>query len=96
MSGCFTIILGKPIVQQLIPVIDIRVSMVIFIKSRATSFLQRKIARWTWAGFEFIDGLRLEAIFILGNAKENIQSRIQSENETYGDILQVEIADNYS
>lgn len=75
---------------------DIQWSMAVFIKSRPTNFLQRKVARWTWAGFELIDGLRVEAIFILGNAIGDIQARIQKENETHGDILQVEIEDNYS
>lgn len=70
--------------------------MIVVVKSAASNVLRRKVTRWTWASFEYIAGLRMEIVFIVGNAKTpEDELELLHEHKKYGDLLQIDSQDTY-
>ncbi|XP_039260576.2 beta-1,3-galactosyltransferase brn-like [Styela clava] len=75
----------------------LRWSMIVFVKSHTSHRSRRMLARMSWASFEYVDGIRIETIFIVGKAENQIeQSQLEDENKKYGDLLQINIEEKYS
>ncbi|XP_039268058.2 beta-1,3-galactosyltransferase 5-like [Styela clava] len=69
-------------------------SSITVVKSSLLNKKRRNVIRETWGKFKFIDGVRLETVFILGTTNNiHLQSDIKEENQIYGDILQVDLPD---
>nr|XP_039270522.1 lactosylceramide 1,3-N-acetyl-beta-D-glucosaminyltransferase A-like [Styela clava] len=69
-------------------------SSIAVVKSSIMNENRRFAIRETWGKFKFIDGVRLETVFILGTTDDiQLQKEIIEENGIYGDILQVDLPD---
>jgi len=69
--------------------------MVFVIKSAVDHGLAREIIRRTWASISFIEGFLFTSIFVLGQTDANKQALIEEEFERYGDLLQLNLPDEY-
>lgn len=73
-----------------------RWSMLTIVKSKFENRDRRKTIRQTWGGIKYLDGVRLETIFLLGaTVNEDQQREIVKENQLFGDLLQVDMTDSY-
>ncbi|CAK8694327.1 unnamed protein product [Clavelina lepadiformis] len=70
--------------------------IVIFVKSKTTNFDRRVAIRSTWGQIYFLNQIRIEKVFVLGQVDDPAaQENLQKEVETFGDILQFEGPDDY-
>ena len=70
--------------------------MVFFVKSAVKHTEIREIVRKTWGSLSFVNGTQFATIFILGRTKKpEVQTLIDEEHARYGDILQLDTADEY-
>ena len=65
-------------------------------KSKTTNFDRRVAIRSTWGQIYFLNQIRIEKVFVLGQVDDPAaQENLQKEVETFGDILQFEGPDDY-
>jgi len=70
--------------------------LVTFIKSKTNYFKRRELLRRTWNSVSYINGARLEAIYLMGQATDAAtKALLDEEEERYGDILQYDGPDDY-
>lgn len=83
--------ISKNFLQQ-----NVNWSMIVAVKSLSSHVALRQFARETWGSFRYLNGVRFELIFLVGNA-ENAESEMNllKENGKYGDILQINLTDVY-
>ncbi|XP_039258404.2 beta-1,3-galactosyltransferase brn-like isoform X1 [Styela clava] len=73
-----------------------RWSAINVVKSAVRNKYRRMAVRDTWGEIEELNGTRIKTVFILGTTKnQTVQSYIVKESEKYGDILQIDIPDDY-
>ena len=75
--------------------LEIYWKMFTFVKSSSENFLLRFAIRRTWASIRYLDGGEFKAIFVIGQTDSKAQEIVEKEHQKYGDILQIEIPDNY-
>lgn len=75
---------------------EITLSMVIAIKSNYKSYAQRLAIRDSWGGIGYINGARMHVVFVLALPKTPEDDEfVKLESLKFGDILQVDIEENY-
>jgi len=74
---------------------DTKWKMVFVVKSSVERGFAREILRRTWASLSYVKGFKFTTIFVLGQANGDKQALINEEFERYGDLLQLNISDEY-
>ena len=74
---------------------DISWRMVLFVKSSATRPSIRESLRRTWPSLSYVDGAKFAAIFLIGKASKKYEALIAEESKRYGDILLLNVSDDY-
>jgi len=69
--------------------------MLFVIKSAVKHGTAREIIRRTWASLSYVEGFQFTSIFVLGQANAKQQALIDEEFERYGDLLQLNMSDEY-
>jgi len=69
--------------------------MVVLIKSSAGRPAIRELLRRTWATLSYVNKAQFRSIFVIGKANKNQQLIIDEEAKRYGDILQLNVSDDY-
>ena len=69
--------------------------MILFVKSAAGNHETRDAVRRTWASLSYLDKAQLGAVFVLGRAAGRVQRLVDEEDKDYGDILQLNVSDDY-
>lgn len=64
------------------------------VKSAPGNSDRRNAIRQTWGSIKFLNGVRFETVFVIGQIDDNIlQEKIRKEHEIFGDIAQTDIPD---
>ena len=74
---------------------DVDWRMVVLIKSSAGRPAIRELLRRTWAALSYVDRAQIASIFVIGIANRKQQLIIDEEVKRYGDILQLNVSDDY-
>ena len=69
--------------------------MIFVVKSAAGNFQAREILRRTWAGVSYLEGFQFASIYVIGKTTKKTQALVDEEYARYGDILQVNMTDEY-
>ena len=69
--------------------------MFMLIKSSAGRPAIRELLRRTWATLSYVNRAQFRSIFVIGKANRNQQLIIDEEAKRYGDILQLNVSDDY-
>ena len=69
--------------------------MVFVVKSAIDRGLAREIIRRTWGSVSYLEGFKFTTVFVVGKTTPQKQALIEEEFERYGDLLQLNIADQY-
>ena len=73
-----------------------KLELLIYVQSTWSDFMKRRYIRNTWAGKNAHFGSNVKTVFIIGKpANHNDQVKINNEHLLYGDILEVDIAENF-
>ena len=69
--------------------------MIIVVKSDVVNVDVRNAIRESWGSVSKIDEVSLEVVFLLAKAhSEQVQSKISTESDQYGDILQINLKES--
>ena len=69
--------------------------MVFVVKSAIDHGIAREIIRRTWASVSYVEGFKFTTVFVVGMTTPQKQALIEEEFERYGDLLQLNISDQY-
>ena len=70
--------------------------VVFVIKSATKNSMSREIIRRTWASVSYLEGFQFTSVFVMGKGEtDRQQALIDEEVERYGDIIQLNISDEY-
>ena len=74
---------------------DAKWKMVFVVKSTVDHGPAREILRRTWASVSYAEEFSFTSVFIIGKANGKKQALIDEEYKRYGDILQLNMSDEY-
>ena len=69
--------------------------MVFIVKSAANHVSIREQIRRTWVSMSYVDGSQFSYFFVLGKSDPKTENLINEEYKRYGDLLQLDIPDQY-
>ena len=75
---------------------DPKLKMIFVVKSAVVNFRAREVLRRTWAGVSYLEGIQFASIFVIGKTDIKTQALVDEEYARYGDILQVNMTDDYN
>ena len=76
-------------------VVPVNAKMIFLIKSAVGHGNAREILRRTWTKVSYNEGFQFSSVFVLGRTDLARQALIDEEYDRYGDILQLNIPDEY-
>ena len=74
---------------------EIKWRMGIFVKTAASHSAFRAVLRSTWKPISYVDNMQIFTAFLIGQADKKTQPIIDEESKQHGDILQLNLSDNY-